>query len=210
MTKRFSLIAILCISLLALAACNTANPQETTTPTTTEETNTGNNTGKEDQVTENENSITYTSNNTQKTEETTTIISDEQHYSIQVIQGFTLTAEEPGKDVLYLNEDDSISMRIEYMSSNDTTFQDLVKSTEEMMSVVNENVQYTDFDIQSNVKNHSNISNFAAYKVDLTDQAVISVVFEKENQLVRLTIFDKPTVDLTDAFVQMGLSISSN
>ncbi len=95
------------------------------------------------------NSITYTTNNVQKTEETTTVNSNEQQYSIQILPNFTLTAEEPGKDMLYLTEDDSISMRIEYMSVNDTSFENLVKNTEEMMSVVNENVQYTDFEIQS-------------------------------------------------------------
>jgi len=209
MTKRISFIAILCSAMFALAACNTADQQETTTPTTVE-TNEGSNTGKEEQVTEKDNTITYTSNNTEKTEETTTLTSDEQQYAIQAIKGFSLTAEEPGKDLLYLNEDESISMRIEYMSSNDTTFQDLVKNTEDMMSVINENVQYTEFDIQSQVKNHSNISNVAAYKVDLADRVVISVVFEKENQLVRLTIFDKPSVDLADAMIQMGLTITSN
>ncbi len=60
------------------------------------------------------------------------------------------------------------------------------------------------------VNNYSNINNYTAYKVDLNDQIVISVVFEKDNQLVRLTIFDDPSVDLTEAMIKMGLTISKS
>ncbi|WP_052123931.1 hypothetical protein [Ureibacillus manganicus] len=215
MKKQFKFLSTLCIALLMLVGCGTAKEQDTTeVPTNSEGTNAGtDNTTVEEKPNESSESsendsksITYTTNNVEKTEETTTATSNEQHYTIQILPSFTLTAEEPGKDMLYLTENDSISMRIENMSVNDLTFEDLQKNTEEMMSFVAENVDYTEFDIQSYV--NESIVKYAAYKVDLTDQTVTAVIFEKENQLVRLTIFDNPAKDLTDAMIKMGLTIT--
>jgi len=216
MKKQFHFLAIICIALLVLTACNTAKEQNSTAPSTTEGTNAGNDnveieeqpTNASDETNSDSKNITYTSNNEQKTEETITVNSEEQHYSMKVLPSFSLTSEEPGKDMLYLTNNDSISMRIETISVNDTTFQELLKNTQEMMNAVDENVKYTDFDIQSYVTNNANIVNAAAYKVDLVDQAVISVIYEKEGQFIRLTIFDNPTADLTDAMIQMGLTIT--
>lgn len=220
MKKQFKMFVILCIALIALVACNTAE-QSTTSPTPAEGTNTsndtiknddgqtGSNTDDDDQVNENvTNSITYTSNGEQKTEETTPVTSSEQQYTIEVIPNFTHTAEEPGKDLLYLTENSSISMRIEHFTRNETTFKDLQSNTVDLMSAVGENVDYTAFDIQSYVKDVPSISNFAAYKVELQDQVVISIVYEKDEQLVRLTIYDDPVADYSDALIKMGLTIT--
>ncbi len=223
MKKQFKMYVILCIALIALVACNTAE-QSTTTPTPTEGTNASNGNIEKDenqtssdphdddeQVNENEtNRITYTSNGEQKTEETTSVTSNEQQYSIQVLPNFTLTAEEPGKDLLYLTENDSVSMRIEYLTTNETSFEDLQRNTEDLMNAVDENTDYMEFDIQSYVDNVPNISNFAAYKVDLIDQVVMSIVYEKDQQLVRLTIYDDPVADYSDALIKMGLTITHN
>lgn len=219
MKKQFKFLAILCIALLMLVGCNTAKEQDTPEDTsTTEGTNAANdNTNKEEQptesddVTENDtNTITYTTNGEQKQEETTTANSTEQQYSIETLPTFTLTAEEPGKDVLYFTENDSVFMRIETMSVNDQTFENLITNTEEMMNAVDETVDPIKFDIQSYLSNQSEIANYEAYKVDLVEEVVSAVVFEKDNQLVRLTIFDNTTVDLTEAMVKMGLTITKN
>ncbi|SOC35155.1 hypothetical protein [Ureibacillus acetophenoni] len=219
MTKQIKFLAILCIALLMLVGCNTAKDQDTTDETSTTEGNnaSNDNTEKDEQPTESDDvtekeskTITYTTNGEQKQEETTAVNSDEQQYSIEILPSFTLTAEEPGKDMLYLTENGSISMRIETMSVNDQTYENLIANTEEMMNAVDETVHPTNFDIQSYIANHSDITNYAAYKVDLVDEIVTAVVFEKANQLVRLTIFDDPNVDLTEAMIKMGLTISKS
>lgn len=219
MSKTFKFIITLFLSIIVLAACNTA--EEATTETDSE-TGTAHTEGKEvndsvetDEPTtqdaqqeestaaeENSHSITFTSNGTSKTEELTSISSEQ--YTLQVIPGFSFTQEEPGKDVLYYDENDSVYMRIEAMTKNDTTLDDLAANTEEVMNAVSKD--YEQYDITSFVENQ-NLTNSKAYIAKVDTEEVIAVVFEKDDKIVRLTIFDNEETDLSEAMIKMGLTI---
>ncbi len=216
MRKHIYLLTSIILALF-LTACNTSDDQPNTEHTKDHVTadsgsnenqdlpENGNVTEEPVEPSDNKTTITYTTNGEERTEETTTVKSNSQGYSIQSLPNFTLTAEEPGKDMLYLTADDSITMRIEYKSTNDSTFDDLVKNTEELMNTISPHVGYEQFDIKEFIQD--DIANYTAYKVDLADQVVIAVVFEKEDSLVRLTIFDEKLMDLSDAMIKMGLTI---
>nr|WP_106783892.1 hypothetical protein [Lysinibacillus timonensis] len=222
MKKPVKLFTSLFLSLFLLVACNTA--EQSTGDVPNENGQTANNGSNIEQpngsVNDNEtepeqtdttdevSSITYTSNGEQETQETSLKTSKEQNFSIQVLPSFSLTAEEPGKDMLYLTDNDAITMRIEYKSKDDTDFQNLVKETEELMSAVNVHVGYEEIDIQSFIDEELNITNFKAFQVVFNDQVVTGIVFEKDDELVRLTIFDNKLVDLTEAMIKMGLTIT--
>ncbi|MDN4492327.1 hypothetical protein [Ureibacillus aquaedulcis] len=147
-------------------------------------------------------SITFSSNGQSKTEELSPVSGEQ--YTIQVIPGFSLTPEEPGKDLLSYDEDDSVSMRIEAMTTDDSTFKDLVANTEETMSAINED--YEPYDITEFIGNQD-LTNSTAYVANHDNEEVTTVVFEKAEKLVRLTIFDKKEIDLSEALVKMGLTI---
>lgn len=51
------------------------------------------------------------------------------------------------------------------------------------------------------------ILNIVGYEALLEDEKVVKVVIERENLFVTLTIYDNVQADLTDAFLQMGLTI---
>ncbi|RUL51846.1 hypothetical protein [Lysinibacillus antri] len=215
MKMNFRLLLTFVLALLVLTACNTADPQtepasdtitaddskikdsvETDNPPITNEeepTNDGN--GQ---------SITYTSNDKEHTEKTTSI--DSELYTIQAIPGFSLTAEEPGRDVLFLEKDDAIFMRIEPMSVNDTTFENIVTNTEETMKAISE--QYEAFDLTPYVK-AGQYKNSTAYMANLGEEEVIMVVLEKDEFIYRLSIYDKTSHDLSDAMMKMGLTITA-
>ncbi|MFP3427370.1 hypothetical protein, partial [Pseudoalteromonas sp. SIMBA_162] len=89
--------------------------------------------------------------------------------TIQTIKGFALTAEEPGKDVLYYENDDSLFMRIEYSTVNDTTFDELVTNTEETMTAINEEYETVDF---TPYQNDYKLTRSAAYKTNFEDEEV--------------------------------------
>lgn len=219
MKNNLLLLMTLFLSIVILAACNTAE-EPTTEPASdsiTADSDINNNAEeKEPPITNEEQEepqtdseevkpeISYTSNNEEQTESTTSV--DSEKYTIQTIEGFSLTAEEPGKDVLYYEKDDSIFMRIEYATVNDTTFDDLVANTEETMSAINE--EYETFDFKT-YHDENKLTNSAAYKTNFEDEEVLMVVYEKGDSLVRLTIYDHAKYDLSDAFIKMGLSIQS-
>lgn len=226
MSKTFKGIITLFLSIIVLAACNTTedSTSDENSATVTEQTE-----GKEvnesvdteepsaedsqqeetdstqegkSAAEESTDSITFSSKGESKTEEVTSVSSEQ--YTIKVIPGFTLTPEEPGKEMLYFDEDDSISMRIEAMTTNDTAFEDLVAGTEETMTAVSS--EYEQYDISTIIEN-ANLENAAAYIANFGTEEVISVVFEKEDKLVRLTVYDNEEADLSEAMIKMGLTI---
>ncbi|KGR73715.1 hypothetical protein [Ureibacillus sinduriensis] len=219
MSKTLKFIITLFLTITILAACNTeqestetdsatgsahtegkeVNESVDTEEPTTEEGNKVDQTSKE---TDTESTISFSSNGESKTAELSKV--DGEQYSIQVIPGFSLTPEEPGKDVLYYDEDDSINMRIEAMTTDDSTFDDLVANTEETMGAISQD--YEQYDIADFVGDYD-LENSTAYIANLDSEEVITVVFEKANNLVRLTIFDRLDVDLSEAMIKMGLTI---
>jgi len=228
MSKTFRFIITAFLSISILAACNSTEEQSSTEPAnepsdsaTIDTTTTPNEANKPAEVEEpatedsqkeqpaqeetsdtSSTSITFSSNGESKNEEATPVSSKQ--YGIQVISGFTLVQEEPGKELLTYDADDSVSMRIEAMTINDTTFEDLVANTEQYMSAVSEDSE--PYDISTIIDNNS-IANSTAYIANFGTEEVISVVFEKEDKLVRLTVYDNEEVDLSDAMIKMGLTI---
>jgi len=222
MLKSFRFILTVILSLAVLAACNTAEDSTTestketvTASTETQESNHSveteepattevkqEETAAEEPASNDATSITYSSNGESKTEELTTVSNDQ--YAIRVIPGFTLTAEEPGKDVLAYDEDDTVSMRIEAMSKQDSTYEDLLASTEQTIAAISDD--YEEYDISSFIKNN-NVTNSKAYLAKFGSEEVIAVAFEKGDKLVRLTVFDQEQVDLSEAMIKMGLTI---
>ncbi|RHW39827.1 hypothetical protein D1B33_02955 [Lysinibacillus yapensis] len=147
-------------------------------------------------------SITYTSNGETKTAEVTPVSGEQ--YSMNIMDGFTFTQEEPGKDVVYYDENDSVFMRVEVSSVNDAAFDDVVANTEEMMAAISDNVEQ--YDVAPLVEGQD-ISNQAAYIADLESEEVIAFVFERGDKVVRLSVYDNAEADLSEAMIKMGLTI---
>lgn len=217
MKKKLQFLIIMLLSLLLLIACGTAEepkdkiaPDNMTADTEKDDTNEKDEvttegdtqSGENDSTIPVEKALNYTTKGKEYTSETTIV--DEANYSIQLLEGYELTQEEPGRDVLFLQENDAIFMRIEVIQKNDSSFDNLVANTEELMTAINE--QYDSYEI-NNIKEHKDIKDVVAYIGTHEEDEVVGVVFEKENILVRLTVFDKPDYDLKDALIQMGLTI---
>ncbi|MED3661928.1 hypothetical protein P4476_08535 [Ureibacillus terrenus] len=211
MMKKLSFLLTSLLLILALAGCGTAGEQNGDSDSAKEpeeETNAKDEgtAEKEKQADENDQSVEQ--KNPAQSEngdplENANVVEEEQ-YTIQVLDGYELTKEEPGKEVLFLKENDAVFMRIEAVSKNDAAFDDLVKNTEETMAAIG---QYKPYDLSDALKAHPEISNSAAYISKLDNEQVIGIVYEKNNLLVRLTIYDQSDYNSTNDFIRMGLSI---
>lgn len=226
-----SILLLTLLSILMLAACNTTEPvkdeEQPTTSTNKEENSVQNddqdateekneenqnneqstNTNQEESNTgteEKTHSITYNSNGKEITDSTTLIESPQQNYSMELLNGFTLTAEEPGRDMLLLNDNDAISMRIEVFNT-DIAFDELLANTKDSALAIAPNGQYEELDL-SNLELDKGIKNIATFNVQLENETISTVLFNKNNKYIRLTIFDDKS-DLKDALLKMGLTI---
>ena len=150
--------------------------------------------------------LTYISNGQPFEEKVVTSTSDEMNYTIQHFENYTLTSEEPGVDSLLNNADEATSMQIEVVQKEDVTFDQLKESAKETISAIAPD-STKDLDLASTLEERKEISNIVGYEALLDDEKVVKVVIERENLFVTLTIYDNVQADLTDAFLQMGLTI---
>lgn len=222
--------SVLLLSML-LAACNTDTkdvpessatiPDKQLNETTTEETNADDQAAMEQQPTntpkdqqpedtadKTTNSfITYTSKGQNMQQEAQTSTSEQSNYSIQHTADFTLVAEEPGRDSLYLKEDDTLSMGIEVLNKAEISFEGVKTSAMETMAAIAPEGKYDELDLTQSIKDQKGLLKSVGYETVLDADKVQIIVLENENQLIKLTIYDSAEADLTDAFLQMGLTI---
>ena len=226
MKKMTSTIGTLLFLSVLLAACNTDSAEPTVTgateqqqdneqvpnePVQTEDDqqeDTPTNTTEEpktEPIDKNE-TLTYTSNGQPFSEAVVNAKSNEMDYTIQHFENYTLVAEEPGVDHLLNNEDDTLSMQIEVVKIEEATFDQIKTSAYETMSAISsENLK--ELDLSAISTKREEIKNIVGYETILDGEKVVKIAFERDNLFAILTIYDKPEKDLTDAFMQMGLTI---
>ena len=193
------------MAALLLSGCGTTTDDKTAEPqedTVKEENTTGSTNGATEssegtkKVRLMEQNLQYTINGEAKEETAFLKNSDNQPFSLYVLQQFELSAEEPGKDILFLTDDDSVSMRIELLTDD-------VKWDE-----VEENVQTQLKSISEKIEDPAlNIDNGSGYEVVNGDEVVTSVLLKDEKSPVRLTIFTKKENDYRYAFLEMAKTI---
>ncbi|MFB7160313.1 MULTISPECIES: hypothetical protein [unclassified Lysinibacillus] len=227
--KLFSLPALLLTAVLVVG-CNTSdktedsdaqknepsNTEQQQQPSSTDkavddsqETPTTNETNKdttdnEDSATKTKQEVNYVQKGKDKTETASESKSADQGYKMQQLPGFTLSQEEPGKDMLVSNENAEVFMRIEDVSQSSydeakTTMQDYMNAVGDTSSLSSEDLAA--FKDVKNIEGY--VVNFAEEK-----EKVIGVVFEKDGLIIKLTIHDNEELDLTDAMLKMAATIS--
>ncbi len=132
--------------------------------------------------------------------ETKPIKSPEQDYSIQVMDGYKLTGEEPGKDALVLTSDDSQFMRIEMLSS-ETSMDEAAQSVKQTATAVNKNAAE-----KKNLEENGIFKDSVWYEATSGDHTV-NVVLVKGKKPMKLTIFTKNDEENLDKFMQMAQTI---
>lgn len=140
--------------------------------------------------------------------EATLTESDEQEFSMYLLPDFKLTSEEPGRDIVYSEADDAIFMRIETIISEEGTydfFKENVIATLVASSNDKEPVELTDSAL---LPSGDGIENVKAYTVDTETGPVTGIVFERNNIIIKLTIFDSAEANKTADLLQMGETVT--
>ncbi|ANU10387.1 hypothetical protein A1A1_15283 [Planococcus antarcticus DSM 14505] len=183
-----------------LTACGTPDTAVEEDTGTTSEEDTNDNVPTEEAAEE----TTDTSDSSEEAEPAGTLTqSEEQNYELYVLDGYDLTAEEPKKDALYAIDNSAVFMRIEAFAPGEVDFAAAEENMKQTLQAVNpdeEPTEVMDFD-------RAVFEQVTAYEVPSTEGTVTGIVFEKEDLLVRLTLFDDSTVNATEDFIVMGSSI---
>jgi ABC-type oligopeptide transport system substrate-binding subunit len=129
--------------------------------------------------------------------------SDEQQYKIYVLPGFQLTAEEPNKDALLWEEDSAVFMRIETFTKTDIEFAQAEAAMKEALAASNPDAEMA----ETAAPQGAEILTSVAYEIPTAEGKVTGIVYEKEDLIVRLTVFDSSAVNATADFIDMGGTI---
>ncbi|PJN86958.1 hypothetical protein [Bacillus sp. mrc49] len=125
--------------------------------------------------------------------------SNNQPFSLYVLQQFKLSAVEPGKDVLVLKEDDSIFMRIELLA-RDTDWDEAEENTKLQLKSLSGTISDPGLDV----------GNGTGFEVKNGDEVITSVLIKNENEPLRLTMFTQKDKDYRDAFLEMAKTLSKD
>lgn len=206
MKKIYTLLSILLLTVI-LTACGTSTTTEKQDSNTQETENTEVTTSPE--VTENSEVDTTQAASPEKELEGTATESDSNNYSITVSEGYELTAEEPNKDLLFNQENDLQSMRIETFSPEEITLEEIQENIMASLQASNESSTVTEITDDNMIPTHDSIKNVSALQIDTTDGKVSGYVFERDGLLVKLTVFDTAATPALEKFVQMAETIKS-
>lgn len=133
--------------------------------------------------------------------------SDTQDYTISVLPNFTLTSEEPGKDSLLANENEAVFMRIETASKEEDTYDYFADNLIAILEASSGGVSPTEVTETASIPSGEGIKNAKVFSVQSESGPVTGIVFERDDIVVRLTIFDSPKEEYFNQYLQMGQTI---
>ncbi|PIC75814.1 hypothetical protein CSV74_14345 [Sporosarcina sp. P19] len=214
MNNKWRIIFTSLTASIMLAACGTsdADPEKDTTGNAIEEPAAPETDAEESTSSENEAEIetdteVEASEDVMKDAVETT--SDEQDYSMMVLPGYTLTSEEPGRDSLYLEEDSEMFMRIETMPKDEEsyTFDELYENMGELLTASSDGETPIEITDETDLPQADDIKSVKGAVVDSTEGYFTGYVIEREDKLIRVTIYAKEDNEHIEEFKDMAATI---
>lgn len=197
MKKINSLLSILLITIL-LAACGTTTGNE--------------NANQPDTEIKNAEQTEAAGSTAEPKEELkgTLTKSESQNYAVTLMDGFELTGEEPNKDMLFNNENDAQSMRIETFDSSEVNLDEITNNLVDTLKASNENGKLVEISDENLLPNNEGIKEVKGYQIDTPEGMVSGYTFEREGLIIKLTIFDTNENPALDKFVKMAETIKKD
>ena len=135
--------------------------------------------------------------------------SDEQGYAISVLPDYTLTSEEPGKDSLLAVNNEAVFMRIETMAKEDSTYDYLAENMVAVLEASGDGSAPIEVTHEKSIPAGDGIENAKVLEVKAETASITGIIFERDNMIVRLTIYDSPKEEYFEQFLRMGETIVS-
>ncbi|MFC4353665.1 hypothetical protein ACFO0S_01130 [Chryseomicrobium palamuruense] len=184
--------------ILLLSACGTTTSEESEEQVSGSDTNLVEDTDTTETEETNE-------ENTEETEETNEalgerIASDNQPFSLELMEGYELTGEEPNKDVVFFKENDGLFMRIETFAKEGTDRTQLVQTLQDTIQASESGATVMEISSPTKLPNQDMAQ---GYEMDFENGKVSGYVFETEGHIVRAMIYDSTDTPKTGEFLMM-------
>lgn len=223
MNKLVKPFAVISLSALLVAGCGSADQSTDKTPASkpvsapenTEKENDKEQANEQESSTEQEQAedkgeegvirileqnLSYKVNGEQKNDTAFLKYNDNQNYSMYVLPEYELTGEEPNKDVLFWNKDDSVFMRIELLPA-DIDWAMMEENTKAQLTAVGPDVK------EAETPEDPFFENAWAMETKSGSEIVTSYLIKNDQQPIKLTLFTKDNADHKNAFLEMGKTI---
>ena len=132
------------------------------------------------------------------------IESDEQSYAISVLPDYTLTSEEPGKDSLISANNEAVFMRIETVAKEDGTYDYLAENMVAVLEASGDGSAPIEVLDEKSIPVAEGIENAKVLALKAETASITGIIFERDNMVVRLTIYDSPKEEYFEQFLRMS------
>lgn len=213
MKNKKMLYTVLSASLL-LVACGSDTDEDDQAPvedtSQTEDTDTNVESGDdattdesaEDEATDAEDASTTL----EGTEETT---SDEQEYKIQVLPDYELTSEEPGRDVLMVQDNAELFMQIETMQAAEVNYESVIENMTTALAASSDDSSPVELTDESQLPKDTALENVKAFQVVSAVGPVTGLLFQHDDMLVKVIMYDDNDERHYEDFLNMAETIQS-
>ncbi len=205
MKSRWSLLYAAIATTLLLTACGTSTDkdQESTNGSAGVVEN-----GDKDKVTEGKEPDTEVDKSQEDImKNAKPIESDEQSYAISVLPDYSLLSEEPGKDSLISANNDTVFMRIETVVKEDNTYDYLAENMIAVLEASGDGSAPIEVLDEKSIPTAEGIENAKVLAIKADTASITGIIFERDNMVVRLTIYDSPKDEYFEQFLRMAETI---
>ncbi len=135
--------------------------------------------------------------------------SDEQDYAISILPDYTLTSEEPGKDSLLSVKNEAVFMRIETVIKEDGTYDYLAENMVAVLEASGDGSAPIEVLDEKSIPVGEGIENAKVLSLKAETASITGIIFERDNMVVRLTIYDSPKEEYFEQYLRMAETIVS-
>ncbi|WOV85115.1 hypothetical protein PGH26_04080 [Sporosarcina jeotgali] len=135
--------------------------------------------------------------------------SDEQDFKIQVLPAYELTSEEPGRDVLYLKEQEDKYMVIGTMSAADTDFDKAVENMTETLAATSTDATPVELTDAAQLPTNKDLEKVQAYRVTSAEGPITAMIYQKGDMVVRVMMYDNNDESYYEEFLKMAETIEA-
>lgn len=133
--------------------------------------------------------------------------SDEQPFKMQVLPTYELTSEEPGRDILYLKEQEDKYMVIKTMQASETDLDKAVENMTETLAATSADASPVALTDEAQLPTSKELEKVQAYRVASAEGPITAMIFQKGELIVQVMMYDNNDESYYEEYLKMAETI---
>lgn len=135
--------------------------------------------------------------------------SDEQEFKMQVLPEYKLTSEEPGRDVLYAEADSEYFMKVETTKASESDYDKSLESWNETLAASSSDASPVELTDEKQLPQNGEFEKLKAFRVAAADGPITAMIFQRDDLLVRVMMYDNTDEKYYEDFLRMAETIQA-